>query len=502
MKPLAIGQAPTPRVRRVRLAVGIAMAFTLGVPPGVACAAFSALAALQRDGARVSAIAVDLGAGTVLQQLNPDTRLAPASLTKLATAAAALDAWPADRSFQTRLLATAAPRNGVLNGDLILRGSGDPSLDDRALGMLALELKAEGIRSVTGRLIVNEYPFAAIPCGTPDRCDALRRSERAYNAPLASIGVDFGSWCVLVRPTAVGEPATVRGCGVAHLPVPVLGKVLTTTGSTPSTLRVERETEAGEDRLRVGGGIPLGSDERIYRAMSDSARGVALLFGEMLQELDISVSGPKIVSAAPLPPETRTLAETEGLTLREQLGRMLRFSNNYVADVLALDLAANGSDSPPPDLAAASATLVNFLNRTRAGSTRPPGDVPLVIASGSGLTPENRLSAADLSALLAYQYRDTRRFPPFYGGLTVPREAAFDFLRHGSDAWLDRVALKTGTMNDPVSVCGLAGYLRKRDGGWIAFAVIVNGSARRSHVPLDTALRAAQSDLEALLARE
>ncbi len=57
-------------------------------------------------------------------------------------------------------------------------------------------------------------------------------------------------------------------------------------------------------------------------------------------------------------------------------------------------------------------------------------------------------------------------------------------------------------MNDPVSVCGLAGYLRKRDGGWIAFAVIVNGSARRSHVPLDTALRAAQSDLEALLARE
>jgi D-alanyl-D-alanine carboxypeptidase/D-alanyl-D-alanine-endopeptidase (penicillin-binding protein 4) len=84
----------------------------------------------------------------------------------------------------------------------------------------------------------------------------------------------------------------------------------------------------------------------------------------------------------------------------------------------------------------------------------------------------------------------------------VPREAAFDFLRHGSDAWLDRVALKTGTMNDPVSVCGLAGYLRKRDGGWIAFAVIVNGSARRSHVPLDTALRAAQSDLEALLARE
>ena len=79
--------------------------------------------------------------------------------------------------------------------------------------------------------------------------------------------------------------------------------------------------------------------------------------------------------------------------------------------------------------------------------------------------------------MLAHAYRETRRFPTYYGGLVVPRDAPFGFLREGSEAWLDRVALKTGSMDAPHSVLGIAGYLRKRKGGWIAFAAIVNGGA-------------------------
>jgi D-alanyl-D-alanine carboxypeptidase/D-alanyl-D-alanine-endopeptidase (penicillin-binding protein 4) len=50
-------------------------------------------------------------------------------------------------------------------------------------------------------------------------------------------------------------------------------------------------------------------------------------------------------------------------------------------------------------------------------------------------------------------------------------------------------------------VCGVAGYLRKRDGGWITFAAIVNGGPSRVHIPIDTAMRAIQSDVEDILAR-
>jgi serine-type D-Ala-D-Ala carboxypeptidase/endopeptidase (penicillin-binding protein 4) len=213
------------------------------------------------------------------------------------------------------------------------------------------------------------------------------------------------------------------------------------------------------------------------------------------------VSGPITVSEqAPLA-GARELAATEGLTLREQLGRMLRFSNNYIADVLTMDLAASITASAPTDLTSASHVLGAFMSRMPGANQTMDRPVPRLF-SGSGITVENRLSASDLTAVLAYQYRNTAHFPAFYGGLTVPREAPFEFLRGDNDAWLDRVALKTGSLNEPVSVCGVAGYLRRADGGWIAFAVIVNGGSKRTHIPLDIAMHAIRSDVQDLLTRE
>jgi D-alanyl-D-alanine carboxypeptidase/D-alanyl-D-alanine-endopeptidase (penicillin-binding protein 4) len=208
--------------------------------------------------------------------------------------------------------------------------------------------------------------------------------------------------------------------------------------------------------------------------------------------------GDVVVTQGALPSGVFTLAQTEGLVLREQLGRMLRFSNNYIADVLTFDLAADMTGKPPTGLADASKGLSDFVLRALRAQSHARASAPL-LTSGSGLTPENELSAHDLVALLAYQYHDSRHFPAFYGGLTVPRQAPFGFLRQGSEAWLDRVALKTGTMDEPHSVCGIAGYLRKRSGGWIAFAAIVNGGSTTRHIPLYKSMEASRTDLETLL---
>jgi D-alanyl-D-alanine carboxypeptidase/D-alanyl-D-alanine-endopeptidase (penicillin-binding protein 4) len=459
------------------------------------------LVALEREGAQVSASAIDLSTGGTIPGLNAETRLTPASLTKLITAAATLQEWPADKMFKTTLLAAGTVQSGVLTGDLILRSAGDPSLDDHSLWTLAAQLKAFDISSVAGGLSISLSPFGTIPCGSKDRCDAQHLSDRAYNAPIAALGVDFGNWCVLVRPTQVGSDAQVRGCGVAHLPIRMTGTVKTVASGARQTLWVERETGAEGDSLRVGGNVPIGADQRVWRAMSNSAVGVGLLLVETLRELGISVTGAITVTQQPPPESARELASTEGLTLREQLGRMLRFSNNYIADVLTMDLAAGTATNAPSDLTGAAQVLTQFMSRVPHG-VQASDRQPLVLLSGSGLTVENRLSASDLTAVLAYQYRNTGHFPAFYGGLTVPREAPFEFMRNGTDAWLDRVALKTGTLNEPVSVCGVAGYIRKHDGGWIAFAVIVNGTAARNHIPLDASMHAIQSDLEEVLARE
>jgi serine-type D-Ala-D-Ala carboxypeptidase/endopeptidase (penicillin-binding protein 4) len=168
---------------------------------GRADAAWEQLEALEKVGARVSAVVVDLENLSVIADRNADTRLTPASLTKLPMAAAALDAWPADKTFRTRLMSHAAIKDGVLEGDLILQGEGDPTLDGHLLWSLAAQLKGAGVRTVRGRLVVNASPFGVMKCETADRCKALERSDTAYNAPLSPLGVDYGNWCVSVRPT-------------------------------------------------------------------------------------------------------------------------------------------------------------------------------------------------------------------------------------------------------------------------------------------------------------
>jgi D-alanyl-D-alanine carboxypeptidase/D-alanyl-D-alanine-endopeptidase (penicillin-binding protein 4) len=479
------------------MSAAVALITCLALP---ARADWGALQALERNGAVVSAVALDLDSGAVLAQLNPDRRLTPASLTKLAVAAATLNRWSADKAFETRLLAHGTLRSGELAGDVILDGSGDPTLEYHALLALAVQAAGAGVTSVRGRVVVNLAPFSEVGCETHDRCGALVRSDTAFNAPLSAVGIDYGNWCVSVQPTLAGAAALVRGCGVARLPIPVEGAIATSAAQSKKTFWVERATNAGVDVLRVGGQMPIGARERVYRAMSNPALGVGLLLRESLREVGVSVAGDVIITQGALPGDVFMLAQTEGLVLREQLGRMLRFSNNYIADVLTFDLAADMTGKPPAGLAEASLGLSEFVLRALHTQSRARVSAPL-LTSGSGLTPENELSAQDLVALLAYQYHDSRHFPAFYGGLTVPRQAPFGFLRQGSEAWLDRVALKTGTMDEPHSVCGIAGYLRKRSGGWIAFAAIVNGGSTARHIPLYKSMEASRTDLETLLVR-
>ncbi|MDR3418091.1 MAG: D-alanyl-D-alanine carboxypeptidase/D-alanyl-D-alanine-endopeptidase [Nevskia sp.] len=457
------------------------------------------LRALESGGAVVTAAALDLESGAMIEQLNAGTRLTPASLTKLAVAATALDVWPADKTFETRLLAAGPLRGGHIAGDLYLHGTGDSTFDHLALWSLAAQLKGAGVIAVDGRLVIDTAPFGPLGCETKDRCDALQHSSTAYNAPLSAVAVDYGNWCVDIRPTVPGSAAVVSTCGMERAPIQVEGGIKTVGPTARPTFWVDRVTTPAGEVLRAGGDVPVGNVVSVYRAMSDPALGTGLLLREVLHEIGIPVVGSVDVVHTPPPASAYTLAQNEGLSLKEQLGRMLRFSNNYVADMLTLNLAATERSQAPGQLSDAARSLSDFMVRIKSGGGTKTGAPPLF--SGSGLTPENELSADDLVTLLAAQYRNTRNFPAFYGGLVVPRQAPFQFLRVGSPAWLDRVALKTGTMDDPHSVCGIAGYLRKKDGGWIAFAAIVNGGPRMHHVPLYKAMEAARADIDSLLAR-
>lgn len=467
---------------------GIATAGAAAAPVSMA-----ELARLASQGARVSAAVIDLDSGQTIAQVSAGTRLIPASLSKIVISAAALEAWPPDHHFSTELRAATLPADGVLSGNLVLRGSGDATLDETTLWGLAAQLRASGLRRVRGDVLVERAPFGELGCDTVDRCAGLRRSSRAYNAAPSAIGVNYGSWCIRARATAASSRAQVGGCASGDLPIPLSGTVQVASGG--AALRVERITDEAGERIAVSGSIPAGSERSVHRAMSDPAAGTGLLLRSILMQSGIVVDGGVETTIRALPAPGHLLAQVDGLPLQEQIGRMMRYSNNYIADVLTMNLGLLRQDAAPASLAEASRHLGDYV-RLAAGST---GEAP-VMESGSGLTTGNRLSAQDLVHVLRRQYHDSRRFPAFYGSFVVPRDAPFSYLRSGGQGWLDRVALKTGSLSEPVSVQGLAGYLRKRNGGWMAFAILVNGAAPRAQIPQEEAMRAARADLERVLA--
>lgn len=465
------------------------------VPATRAGAGFAQLERLVAQGARVSAAVWDLETDRSVAQLAATDRLTPASLSKIVTAAAALQAWAPDHTFATELRAARAPLNGVVEGDLVLRGGGDSTLDETTLWGLAAQLRSAGISRVRGRVLVERAPFGDLRCDTVDRCTGLRRSSRAYNAAPSAIGVNYGSWCVMVRAPAGSTRAQVGGCASGELPIPLTGSVQVRAGGP--ALTVERSTDDQGDRIVVGGSIAPGSERMVHRAMSDPPAGTGLLLRSILRQAGVQVEGAVETTLRATGQDGWLVARVESIPLQEQVGRMMRWSNNYIADVLTMGIAHQARDAAPASLADASRELVATV--VRAGASN--GDGSLVLESGSGLTTGNRISAQDLVGVLRAGYRDARRFPAFYGTFVVPRDASFAYLRRGGSAWLDRVALKTGSLTQPVSVYGIAGYLRKQSGGFMAFAVIVNGTERQRQVAQDTALAAARSDLEAILAR-
>ncbi len=465
---------------------------------------FPALRALPDQGAAVTALAVGLPGGRPLAALDPHRTLTPASLTKLFTAAAALVAWGPDKTFTTRLLATGAPRHGVLAGDVILLGGGDPALTHGQLWSLALQLKSAGIHRIKGHLVINQSLFGPVACVTSDRCQAHQHSDSVYDAPLSAAGVDFATWCVRVSPgTRVGALAVVRPCAFSLPGVVVQARVRTVAQGNPSSLEADRTTVQGRDQLMLSGRIALDSaPQRIYLSASRAAWQSGLIMRRLLRLAGITVQGSTRVTSSTPPVGARELASVDSRPLRQQLASMMAYSNNYMADTLALDLLARDPAVPRPlTLAQAGAVVQALAGPLVADPPGQPDSGRPNLLSGSGLTIHNALSAADIVALLAGMYRRSDLFPAYLGVLSVPRYAMLHILRGGNADWSTRLAAKTGLLNDPVSVLGVAGYFRRRDGGWGAFAILVNGTSRRPHIPYDQILQAIHHDVGQLLAR-
>ncbi|GAB3670160.1 D-alanyl-D-alanine carboxypeptidase/D-alanyl-D-alanine endopeptidase [Salinisphaera aquimarina] len=452
--------------------------------------------------ANVSALVVRLDNMSTIAELNPDQRLTPASVSKLFAVSAALEQFGPDHRFVTRFASTGAVSGDTLNGDLVFVGGGDPSLDNADLWSLIGRLRGRGITHVTGNLVVDDGLFGAVPCLTKDRCDAQRRASHAYSAPLSSAGINYATVHASVYggsraddpARVVLHPSTLSGYAIDN-------RVKTGLPGSRATMTAWRTYENGTSTLHLRGSLPTDSGPfEVHRAVTGPASDTARVLAAMLSDTGVRIDG-NIRVRTNAGRDTRTLAQVESDTLAEQLIPLMAYSNNYMADTLTLDLAADSQYNQPLTLPLASQSLEALADRAMRQSfpTHPTTTPGPIFDSGSGLAVSNKLSARDLVALLGYMYRQNALFPALYGSMPVPLSAPSRTLKQGNFDWLTRLTAKTGTLSEPVTVRALAGYFRLQDGGFGAFAFVINGTPSRPGLTYRQTVTAYQTDMEAIL---
>ncbi|MDR3606666.1 MAG: D-alanyl-D-alanine carboxypeptidase/D-alanyl-D-alanine-endopeptidase [Oligoflexia bacterium] len=400
---------------------------------------------------------------------NAEKPFVPASLSKLITLGAVIHLLPPDRKFQTELLSDGAVDNGILKGSLYLRGGGDPSFTSENMWVLVDNFTRQGITQIAGDLVVDDSLFDAVRFGEEREST---RVDRAYDAPVGAMSFNWNSVNVFVRPgRKPGEPAGVVADPVNSY-IRVRNEARTVSGSGKNIV-VERreEKDFSGDIIVVSGTIGREHEEAVvYKSISkpDFWSGYSLL--EFLRQRGIGVAGG--VRAAKAPENANVLASIDSKSLSSIFADMAKYSNNYIAEMLVKDLAAE-KGSKPATLAAGMGQIRKYLAAHPAFSKQS-----YAFESPSGFNRDNRLTPEQIGNFLKSMRSDFSTFPEFLVALPI---AGIDgtlkkrMRNSPAERW---VRAKTGLLNGAV---GLAGYVGHPDGRVQAFAFIYNGNGHEEN---------------------
>ena len=423
---------------------------------------------------------VNLTHPKVLYAENDQLRLIPASVTKLFIAASALSKWGSRHTFSTQVYARGEIREGILQGDLVFYGLGDPEFTNEKIWSLINNLQQTGLKKVNGNLIVNTSYFGKIILDDPDRLLAKSHSRVAYDGLPSSIGSDFGNIAVFIAPgSKLGDAAVVKILPYALANVVLKGTVKTVWGKN-NTIQLSRSTQNEHEILSISGTLGVKSEPvTIYRSVGNPNLTTANLLAAFLKQAGISLNGKIKLESTRLLETDKLLTQMQSDPLIRTLQDMLFYSNNYIADTLMLDLWRETQPKSTTSIQLSRATQLLFddykpmLTNTHFSDKKADG-LP-IFKNASGLTPFNRVSARDLIILLDGVYKNKRDFPIYLGSLVIPgQQKVWRGMMTEQHPWMEEASLKTGHISTPKSVYTLAGYFSLQNGDLGAFAVLFN----------------------------
>ena len=418
----------------------------------------------------VGAYAQEVVAGRTLVSSNALTPFNPASTLKLVTTQAALQLLGPTYTWKTGAYATGMQRGDVLEGDLVIRGGGDPRLNVESLWLFLRQIREKGIRQISGDLVLDHSRFEARPF---DAAQFDGAPLKPYNAGPDALLLNYHAFALrLVPDQASGRARVSVEPPVAGLPVSGPALVEGECGNWNAGL-VPSLTDQG---IVIEGTYPYACGENVlYVHPYQMSR--AAFFGAVFRRLWTEMGGTLggQVRDGLLPADARLVGEWQSVPLTQVITDINKFSNNVMARQLLLTMAGEAFPAPArPENGAAA--VRGWLSSK--GIEAPD----LVIENGSGLSRSGRISAITMGRVLLAGY-NSPTMPEFIASLPLVANDGTMRKRLRDKAVAGRAHIKTGSLD---GVRAIAGYVMAASGKWYALVCMVNHpNAAAAREPLD-----------------
>ena len=396
----------------------------------------------------------DVKTGLILENLNGSKALPPASVTKVVTALYALDALGSEHRFRTQLLITGGLSNGILKGDLILAGGGDPTLDTIALAGMAKQLKSSGVREVRGAFKVYDGALPRV-----QSIDAEQPDHVGYNPSVSGIALNFNRVHFEWKRTSNGYGVTMDARAAGYRPDVQTSRMSVVRRQLPVYTYANKN---GVDTWTVASQA-LGKGGSRWLPVRNPGAYAGDVFRTLARAQGIVLPRAQVVRS--LPGGAQPLVQHSSAPLRVIVYDMLKFSNNLTAEMVGLS-ASLARDKRPSGLRASAGDMSSWAARTYGmKGTR--------LVDHSGLGDSSRMRPDDLvTALVKVRQRGILR--PLLKPISVRDTKGRVVKGHPI-----KVNAKTGTLN---FVSGLGGFMTAADGTEMAFAILTADTQTRARV--------------------
>ncbi|MFD1508106.1 D-alanyl-D-alanine carboxypeptidase/D-alanyl-D-alanine-endopeptidase [Lacimonas salitolerans] len=412
------------------------------------------LIAQARLGGAVGYAVADARTGLMLEGRSAETALPPASVAKAVTALYALDRLGPAHRFETRVIAVGPVQDGILDGDLVLAGGGDPTLDTNALADLAAQIKATGLREVRGRFLVwgGAMPFAR-------EIDPGQPAHVGYNPAVSGLALNYNRVHFEWKRQGSDYGVTMDARSDRYRPEVQVARMQVVARDAP--VYTYADTDGRDDWTVARGALGNGGARWL------PVRRPALYAGEVFRGF---ARAQGIVLTAETETDTQpggtVLARHDSAPLREILREVLRYSTNLTAEMVGI--AASQAGGGKVDSLRASATRMSGWAEANLGMTGA------ALVDHSGLGDASRVSPQAMVTALTKAGQNTVLRP-------ILRPIALrDAQGRPDSSHPITVDAKTGTLN---FVSALAGYMTTKDGSELAFAIFTADTETRAGIP-------------------